>query len=138
GRTSRQKRTANVADQKNEKRDMHRRDPSAVHHNPWTNEQHRRANGSDQICKYCTTQKKQRVSNGAAWSFCSQVNPAGNNEERANDNHEGRVIDSWVEERGRVTNKEVIETNKAGENNANLVVVTLPVMLRDYRAESDC
>src|SRR5215831_3305394 len=106
---------------------MHRRDPSAVHHNPWTNEQHRRANGSDQICKYCTTQKKQRVSNGAAWSFCSQVNPAGNNEERANDNHECRVIDSCVEDPRRLTNKEVIETNKAGENSANFVVVTLPV-----------
>src|SRR5262245_1498741 len=110
---------------------MHRRDPSAVHRDPWTNEQHRRANRSDKICKHCTDQKKQRVSNRAAWSFCPQVNPAGDHEERANDNHECGVIDSCLEDPRRLAYKEIIKTDKAAEDNAKLVVVLLPVMLRD-------
>src|SRR5215813_1448210 len=110
---------------------MHRRDSSAVHRDPWTNEQHRRTNRSDQICKHCTEQKKQRVSNRAAWSFCAQVNSTRDNEERPDDNHECSVIDPCVEHPRRPANQEVIKTDKAGEANAKLMVVTLPVMLRD-------
>ena len=82
--------------------------------------------------------RKSVFRNGATWSFCAQVNSAGDNEERADDNHECRVIDSCVEDPCQLTNKEVIETNRAGENNANLMIVPFPVMSGDQRAECDC
>jgi hypothetical protein len=59
------------------------------------------------------------------------VNAAGDSEERADDNHERRVIDSCVEDPRRLANKKVIKTDKAGEDDAKLMVVPLPVMLRD-------
>src|SRR5947209_19782895 len=40
-RAHRQKRASNVADQKNEKRDVHRRDATFVHRDPRANEEHR-------------------------------------------------------------------------------------------------
>ncbi len=59
------------------------------------------------------------------------MNAAGNNEERPDDNYECRVIDSRVEDPGRLANQDVIKTDKAGEADAKLMVVPLPMMLRD-------
>src|ERR1700730_4044688 len=92
-RAHRQKRAANVADQKNEKRDVHWRDATFVHRDPGANEEHRRANGPDQIREHRADKKKQRIPSRTARRSDAQMNPAGDDKERTDHNHEARVID---------------------------------------------
>ena len=66
------------------------------------------------------------------------MNSTGDNEERTDYDHEGQVIDSRVNDpRGLFNDEEIIQTNYAGESDAKLVVVTLPMMLSDERNERD-
>ena len=66
------------------------------------------------------------------------MNSACDNEERTDDDHEGHIIDSGVNDaRGLLNNQEIIETNYAGESDAKLVVMTLPMTLSDERSECD-
>src|ERR1700730_9330531 len=76
-RAHRQKRAANVADQKNEKRDVHRRDAIFVHRHPGPNEEDPSANGPDQIRQHRAGKKKQRVSSRTARRSDAQINTAG-------------------------------------------------------------
>ena len=64
------------------------------------------------------------------------MNSACDDEERADYNNEGQVIDSRVNDaRGLVNNKKMIQTNYTGESDAKLVVMTLPMMLSDERSK---
>src|SRR5438094_7324890 len=66
------------------------------------------------------------------------MNSACDNEERTDYDNEGDVLNSRVNDaRGLLNNEEIIETNCAGESDAKLVVMTLPVMLSDERSECD-
>src|SRR5881397_4217370 len=66
------------------------------------------------------------------------MNSACDNEERTDDDHEGHIIDSRVNDpRGLLSNEEMIQTNYAGESDAKLVVMPLPMMLSDERSECD-
>ena len=67
------------------------------------------------------------------------MDPTRHDEEGTNDDHEGRVIDSGLDNTcGLVENKEIVKAHNGGQHDAKLVVVTLPVMLRDYGTEGDC
>ncbi len=67
------------------------------------------------------------------------MNSACDHEERTDYDHESQVIDSRVNDpRGLLNDKEIIQTNYAGESDAKLVVMTLPMMLSDERSERDC
>ena len=82
--------------------------------------------------------EEQSVSHRAAWRFDAQMNSACDNEERTDDDHEGHIIDSRVNDaRGLVNNKKMIQTNYTGESDAKLVVMTLPMTLSDERSECD-
>ena len=66
------------------------------------------------------------------------MNSTGDNKERTDYDHEGQVIDSRVNDpRGLLNDEEIIQTNYAGESDAKLVVVTLPMMLSDERNQRD-
>src|SRR5467141_1980960 len=66
------------------------------------------------------------------------MNSAGDNEERTVDDPEGHIIDSRVNDpRGLINNEEMIQTNYAGESDAKLVVMPLPMMLSDEWSECD-
>src|SRR6266487_429346 len=66
------------------------------------------------------------------------MNSACDNEERTDRDHESHIIDSGVNDaRGPLNNQEIIQTNYAGESNAKLVVMTLPMTLGDERSECD-
>src|SRR5438034_7690155 len=66
------------------------------------------------------------------------MNSACDNEERTDDDHEGHIIDSRMNDtRGLLNNQEIIEANYAGESDAKLVVMTLPMTLSDDRSERD-
>ena len=66
------------------------------------------------------------------------MNSACDNEERTDYDHEGHVIDSRVNDaRGLLNDEEIIQTNYAGESDAKLVVMTLPMMLSDERSKCD-
>ena len=66
------------------------------------------------------------------------MNSACDNEERTYYDDEGQVIDSRVNDaRELVNDEEIIQTNYAGESDAKLVVMTLPMMLSDERSERD-
>src|SRR5512133_4320690 len=66
------------------------------------------------------------------------MNSARDNEKRTDDDHEGHIIDSRVNDaRGLVNNKKMIQTNYTGESDAKLVVMTLPMTLSDERTECD-
>src|SRR5437867_12671378 len=80
-RTHRQKRAADVADQKNEESDMHRRNAASVHRDPGPDKEHRGADCSDQIGQDCPGEKKKRVSSRTAWSFNAKMNSARYDEE---------------------------------------------------------
>src|SRR5262249_32276591 len=63
---------------------------------------------------------------------------AGDNKAGTNNSHEGRVVDSSVDDAGRLMDYEqMIKADNAGQHNAKLVVVTLPVMLRNQWTETD-
>src|SRR3989442_14488539 len=66
------------------------------------------------------------------------MNSACDNEERTHDDHEGHIIDSRVNDpRGLLNNEEMIQTNYAGESDAKLVVMPLPMVLSDEWSECD-
>ena len=66
------------------------------------------------------------------------MNSACDNEERTDDDHEGHIIDSRVNDaRGLPNNQEIMQANYACESNAKLVVMTLPMTLNDERSECD-
>ena len=82
--------------------------------------------------------EEQSVSHRAAWRFDAQMNSACDNEERTDDDHEGHVINSRVNDaRGLLDNEEIIETNCAADSDAKLVVMTLPMTLSDEWSECD-
>ena len=63
------------------------------------------------------------------------MNSACDNEKRTDDDHEGHIIVSRVNDaRGLVNNKKMIQTNYAGKSDAKLVVMTLPMTLSDERS----
>jgi len=66
------------------------------------------------------------------------MNSPCDNEERTDYDNEGDVLNSRVNDaRGLLNNEEIIETNCAGESDAKLVVMTLPMTLSDERSECD-
>src|SRR5205823_5044865 len=66
------------------------------------------------------------------------MNPARHDEERTNHADESGVIDSSAGDARRLPNDEqMIKTNDACQRDAKLVVMTLPMVLRDQGTERD-
>ena len=66
------------------------------------------------------------------------MNPARDDEERTNHDDESRVIDSSAGDARRLPNDEqMIKANDAGQRDAKLMVMTLPMLLRDQGTERD-
>src|SRR5262245_27324189 len=66
------------------------------------------------------------------------MNAPCDNEERPNNDYESRVINSGANNpRWLSQDQKVVKTNNAGECEAKFVVVALPMMLRNQRAQCD-
>ena len=117
---------------------MHRRNAVFVHRNPRPDKQHRRADSPDQIPEQRAEKKKERISHRTARRLDAQMNSTGDNEEGTHDDHKRYVIDCGVNDARRLPDsKELIKTNSAGKRDTKFVVMTLPMVVRNQRAEGN-
>ena len=66
------------------------------------------------------------------------MNPARHKEERTDHDHEGHVVDSGTQDARRlIDDEQMIKANHAGQDEAKLVVMTVPMVLRDQGTERD-
>src|SRR4030095_2288310 len=137
-RPDRKKRAGNISNDKNEEGDVHGRDSVPIHRYPWADKQNRRRYRPDQIPEHGASKKEKCISKRTTRRSWPQINAPGDNEERTNNNHEGRVLHCcmnntpWL-----LQHQEVVKTNNAGERETELFIVPLPMMLCNQRAKCD-
>src|ERR1041385_5353948 len=136
--TDRQQDAANVADDKNKKRQVELGEATPVHSDPRTNQEHRRAHGPEEISKDRAGQKKKSVERRRRPASQLQMNPGGDNEERTDDDDETGVFPTRVKDPRRcVKHTDVIGNRDRGEPDANLCVMPMPTLAQQRRRERD-
>src|SRR5260370_36447895 len=98
--------------------------------NPGANEKHRRARGAENVSRDCSKKQKHAIKNWRGLSANLHVNPARNDEGRANQRHETNVIAGFAQDTFGLPNpEEIVRGGGGGEKERNEMIIRLPMVL---------
>ncbi len=118
---------ADVGDNENKKNNVMRGNAVFVHPNPRTDQQHRRAGGTEDIGDQRTDEQKNDVGKRCGLAFDADVNAAAHDEQRTDQRDEAEIIMCRVQHaRSVVQNKNVIAERDRAQAEGNFHVMPQP------------
>ena len=109
-----------------------------VHLKPWANEEHGRARCAKKASRDCSEKQKCAIEQRRGFSADLHVNPARDDEERADQHHETDIIAALMQDSFRLPDSEEIIGGRDGrEKKGNEMIVAFPMMFQDEREKCD-
>jgi len=109
-----------------------------VRSNPRANEKHRRAGRAENVSCDCCEKKKRAIKRWSGLSADVHMNPARDDEERANQRHETDVIGAFAQDSFGLSNpEEIIRGGDGREQERNEMIVAFPMMFQDEGQKRD-
>ena len=109
-----------------------------IERNPRTNQEHRCADGPEEIPKESAGEKKKSVQRGRGAASQLKMDSGGDDEERADHDDKTGVFPTRVKNARRsMQHEDVIGNRDRGETGANLCVMPVPMLAQQRRRERD-